>query len=209
MRETMVELWNPGGFWGMPHFQITLDVARCSTFKWKPIMGVWAKSPISGNGPRSWFQIFPIIHHSSIYSVYSNIFPSFSQIDSVFSCFLSPSKAPWHQVTLLVVRGLEERFANLRADVSREAIPIGVSFLIFEAIASTIWQRWSWFINVGHGSRARDKGELGRSWEFGCLTQTFFALFGCILFILTCHSCADFFFGQSHLEDSQLLRLGA
>ncbi|CAL1158400.1 unnamed protein product [Cladocopium goreaui] len=29
------------------------------------------------------------------------------------------------QVTLLVVRGLEERFANLRADVSREAIPIG------------------------------------------------------------------------------------
>ncbi|CAL1154385.1 unnamed protein product [Cladocopium goreaui] len=45
------------------------------------------------------------------------------------------------QVTLLVVRGLEERFANLRADVSREAIPIGVSFLIFEAIASTIWQR--------------------------------------------------------------------
>lgn len=89
-------------------------------------------------------------------------------------------------MTLLVVRGLEERFANLRADVSREAIPIGVSFLIFEAIASRIWQRWSWFINVGHGSRARDKGELGRSWEFGCLTQTFFALFGCILFILTC-----------------------
>jgi hypothetical protein len=44
-------------------------------------------------------------------------------------------------VTLLVVRGLEERFANLRADVSREAIPIGVSFLIFEAIASRIWQR--------------------------------------------------------------------